>query len=266
MLRMRRTVALLFVTLAVAMAAASSAPARADGEQAPKTPKRLPVKVTIDRSKVDLVGHKLELTMSRPAAKVTMKVVGESGTILAEVEKPFGGAASGTILAMSWTPSSEETVAKIEVWGYDTEGYYAGVAIVPWKASVPHQEVNFPTDSDAIGAAEAPKLQASLEKIRELAGKHADLGKVILYILGHTDTVGSDEHNLALSRRRARAIAGWFRARGLTLAVAFEGLGERAPIVKTPDETDEPRNRRADYILSLEPPPLPAGEFSWKSP
>lgn len=251
----------LFAAVLALAVLSTAAPALAQG-QAPKHT----VKVHIDRSKVDLVHHKLEVKLSHPAAKVALKVVGESGATLAEVEKEFGGAAPGTALAMSWSPSSDEAVTKIEVTAHDTTGYWATIAIIPWKATIPHQEVNFPSDSDAIGPSEVPKLQASLDKIRELAAKHADLGKVTLFVIGHTDTVGTDEHNLGLSRRRARAIASWFRARGLTIGVAFEGLGERAPLVKTPDETDEPRNRRADYILALDPPPLPGADFSWKSP
>lgn len=57
---------------------------------------------------------------------------------------------------------------------------------------------------------------------------------------------------------------GRFKGHGLNIAIAFEGLGERSPLVKTADEVDEPRNRRVDYILALEPPALPFGE--WKSP
>ena len=231
----------------------------------PDAPQRPALKVMIDRSKVDLPHHKLEVRLSRAADRVRVKVFGESGTILAENETSFSGAKAGTPLEMTWTPSSDETVAKVEVWGYDTDGYYAGVAIVPWSATVPHQEVNFATDSDAIQPADVPKLEASLKKITEIAAKHASLGKVTLYILGHTDTVGSDEHNLSLSRRRARTIAAWFRGHGLANAIAFEGLGERAPLVKTADEVDEPRNRRVDYILALEPPGLPA-DLSWKTP
>ena len=227
---------------------------------------RAALKVLIDRSKVDLPHRTLEVKLSRPADKVRLKVFGDSGAILAEVEKPFGGAAAGTPLTMSWTPSSDEAVAKVEVWGHDTEGYYAGVAIVPWNVSVPHQEVNFATNSDVIQPADVPKLEASLKLITEVANKHASLGKVTLYVLGHTDTVGSQEHNLTLSRKRARAIAAWFKGHGLSIGLAFEGLGERSPVVKTPDETDEARNRRVDYILALEPPALPAAEFGWKAP
>jgi outer membrane protein OmpA-like peptidoglycan-associated protein len=227
-----------------------------------------PPKVIIDRAKVDLPNHKLVVQMSHPAARVVVKVFGDSGAVLAEVERKFDGAAVGTPLEMTWTPSSAEAVVKVEVWGYDTKGYYAGIAIVPWSVTIPHEEVNFATDSDAIRAADVPKLQASLAKISEMAQKHASLGKVTLFVLGHTDTVGTEEHNLTLSRRRARAIASWFKAHGLSasLGIAFEGAGEKMLLVKTPDETAEERNRRVDYILALEPPPLPSSELSWKTP
>jgi outer membrane protein OmpA-like peptidoglycan-associated protein len=223
------------------------------------------LKVMIDRAKVDLAHKKLEVKLSRTCERITVKVQGESGATLAETENPCKGVAAGTAIDVGWTQSTDEPIAKVEVWGYDTEGYYAGVAIVPWKMSVPHQEVSFATDSDVIGPNEVPKLEASLTQIRELAQKHADLGRVTLYVLGHTDTVGSPEHNVGLSRRRARAIAGWFKARGLAIPIAWEGLGERALLVKTPDDTDESRNRRVDYILALDAPALPATDASWKS-
>lgn len=228
--------------------------------------KKPSLQVTIDRSKVDLAKHTLEVKLSRAAEKVVIKVIGESGAELANVEKPFSGAAAGTPLEMSWTPSSDEAVARIEVWGHDTEGYYAGVAIIPWNVSIPHEEVNFATDSDVIRESEVPKLDASLQQIKDALNKHKELGKITLYIIGHTDTVGSAEHNLQLSRRRARSISAWFKGRGLKNPIAYEGLGESAPAVKTADEVDEPKNRRVDYILSLEPPRLASGELSWKTP
>jgi outer membrane protein OmpA-like peptidoglycan-associated protein len=259
---MRRPLVLALLSLLLA-----SGDASAQGVPSPLQSRDRPaLKVLIDRSKVDLVHHTLEVKLSRAAEKVRLKVVGESGALLAEVEKDWNGARPGTPLAMSWTPASDEAVAKIEVWGHDTDGYYAGVAIVPWSVKVPHQEVNFATNSDVIQSGDVPKLEASSKLIAEIAGKHAELGKVTLYVLGHTDTVGSQEHNLNLSRKRARAIAAWFRGHGLRIAIAFEGLGERAPLVKTADEVDEPQNRRVDYILALDPPTLPGGEFSWKSP
>ena len=226
------------------------------------------LEVTIDRSKVDLEGHRLEVKMNRAAEKVRLKVLDEAGEVLAELEQAFGGAAPGTALVVAWEPKSAAAVARIEVWGHDTEGFYAGVAIVPWSVKVPHEEVNFENDSDAIRATEVPKLEASLKAILASAASHKELGNVGLFVAGHTDTVGSADHNLGLSRRRAKAIAGWFRAHGLRVAIAFEGFGEHQPLVKTADEVAEPKNRRVDYILSLEPPRLPSGpaSFAWRAP
>jgi outer membrane protein OmpA-like peptidoglycan-associated protein len=233
------------------------------GGAAAKGPK---LELSIDRSKVDLAGRQLEVKLSRPACKVVLKVIGESGAVLANVAKPFDGFPAGTALVVSWSPSSPEPVARIEVWGHDTAGFFVGMAVIPWNVKIPHEEVNFENDSDAIRASEVPKLEASLQKVKEALSKHKDLGNISLFIAGHTDSVGSAEHNLGLSRRRARAIAGWFRGRGVKIPIAYEGLGESSQAVKTPDEVAEPRNRRVDYILAIEPPRLPTGSvsFGWK--
>lgn len=266
---MRRTLFIAALLLIPGRALAQGAPAgSAPAPGAPSAPaKASKLEITIDRSKVDLENHRLEVKLSRTAEKIRLKVLGESGAVLAEVEQKFPNAPAGTPLVVSWSPSSPEPVARIEVWGHDTEGYYAGVAIVPWSVKIPHEEVHFETDSDAIRPSEVPKLDASLKRINEALAKHKDLGTISLFIAGHTDTVGSAEHNLGLSRRRARSIAAWFRGRGLKIPIAFEGLGEHSPAVKTTDEVNEPKNRRVDYILALEPPRLPATPvaFAWKS-
>jgi outer membrane protein OmpA-like peptidoglycan-associated protein len=255
------------LALGFLVAAVASPAPRARAEGTSEAPAKKPaLQVLIDRSKVDLAGHSLEVRLSRAAEKVNLKVFGQSGAILAEVEKPFNGAPAGTVLVMTWTPSSDEQVAKIEVWGHDTGGYYAGVAIVPWSLSVPHEEVNFETDSDVIRPTEVPKLEASLVLIKDAVSKHGDLGKITLFVVGHTDTVGTAEHNLTLSRKRARTIAGWFKGRGVGVPIGYEGLGESALLVKTADQVDEPRNRRVDYILALEPPRMGGSDVAWKTP
>jgi outer membrane protein OmpA-like peptidoglycan-associated protein len=248
---------------------APPAPAAADVPCSPKSGAGTPkgkLELSVDRSKVDLEGRKLEVKLSRPACKVVLKVLGESGAVLANVIQPFDGSPAGTALMVGWSPSSPETVSRIEVWGHDTAGFYVGVAITPWNVKIPHEEVNFETNSDAIRPSEVPKLEASLQKVKEAITKHKELGNISLFIAGHTDSVGSSEHNLGLSRRRARSIAAWFRAQGIRNPISYEGLGEASLLVKTADEVAEPRNRRVDYILSIEPPRLPTGPggFGWK--
>jgi outer membrane protein OmpA-like peptidoglycan-associated protein len=241
-------------------APADSKPPKAEGD------KQLPpLKVTVDRAKVDLAAHRLEVKMSRTAGSVKIKVTDESGAEIAEEEHSFEGKPAGTALVVTWKPKSKDPVARIEVYGYDAHGYWAGVAIVPWSLSIPHQEVLFDTDKAEIKPSEKPKLEDSYERIKKAIAEHKDLGAIKLFIAGHTDTVGTPAYNQELSRKRARAIGAWFKKRGLKLPVHYEGFGESVPVVKTEDEVDEPKNRRADYILAIEPPTLKSGAAAaWK--
>jgi outer membrane protein OmpA-like peptidoglycan-associated protein len=69
-------------------------------------------------------------------------------------------------------------------------------------------------------------------------------------IVGHTDTVGKAEANTALALRRAQAVADMIKAQGLTVvALVVESHGESNPLVRTADETPEPRNRRVEISL-----------------
>ena len=241
--------------LAVALCLVHAALADEPGprREAPAAGTKAALQVSIDKSKVDLNEHHLELKASRDLAKVTLRVTGDSGAVLADVERELSSYPAGKALVVEWNPSSDETVVRIEVFAYDMDGYYRGIAITPWAISVPHEEVNFRTNSSQVDDSEKPKLDASYAKVTEAVEKHADL-RVTLFIAGHTDTVGDASYNLLLSRQRAQAIAKWFRQRGLKIPIGYEGFGETALLVKTADEVDEPRNRRVDYILSVEEP------------
>ena len=69
-------------------------------------------------------------------------------------------------------------------------------------------------------------------------------------IIGHTDTVGKSETNEALALNRAQVIAELITTKGLkVVALSVESHGERNPLVATPDETSEPKNRRVEISL-----------------
>jgi outer membrane protein OmpA-like peptidoglycan-associated protein len=223
--------------------AAAEAPAR----------KLAPLQVTIDLADVDLKAGELTLRMSRPAARVTLKALSLSGAVLAEAEERFEATPAGSPLVVRWAPP-EEAVARIELYAYDVNDYFKGVAITPWSFEIPHEDVVFETDSAEIRPSEAGKLQASLALIQKQLPRARHLGTVTLFIVAHTDTVATAEYNQELSTRRAQSLARWFRGHGLKLPIAYAGMGERALKVQTPDNVDEPRNRRADYMLGLEPP------------
>ena len=71
-----------------------------------------------------------------------------------------------------------------------------------------------------------------------------------IWLIGHTDTVGSSQRNDTLGLSRAKSIARLLQQKGRKdLALTIESYGERSPLVATPDETDEPRNRRGEVTF-----------------
>jgi outer membrane protein OmpA-like peptidoglycan-associated protein len=247
---------------AAAVSTVIPAAARAGGRKAKPAPQ-----IQIDKAKVDLANHRLEMRMSLPPADVEVKVFSDTGEELADERHDFTGQAAGSPLIVTWTPTSEAPAARIEIKAHDVAGGFAGMAIVSWSLSIPHEEVVFKTDSAQIMESERPKLDASLRQISAAVAKHGnEFGRPTLFIAGHTDTVGGTAYNFKLSQARAQSIARWFKGHGLRIPVAYEGFGEASLAVKTADNVDEPRNRRVDYILAVEEPTLHATGFhpAWK--
>ena len=66
-------------------------------------------------------------------------------------------------------------------------------------------------------------------------------------VFGYTDTAGSAQYNLELSKRRAQAVAGALTARGIAgNRIIASGFGETRLRVPTPDGVPEAQNRRAE--------------------
>ncbi|MBK9440393.1 MAG: TolC family outer membrane protein [Comamonadaceae bacterium] len=71
-----------------------------------------------------------------------------------------------------------------------------------------------------------------------------------IWLIGHTDTVGPTKNNDALGLKRAKAMAKLLQQKGRKdLTMTVESYGERSPQIATPDETDEPRNRRGEVTF-----------------
>lgn len=69
-------------------------------------------------------------------------------------------------------------------------------------------------------------------------------------IIGHTDTTGSDKHNLRLSSARARAVSSALMSYGFPPdLIGISYYGKRDPLIPTGDNVREPRNRRVEVII-----------------
>jgi len=221
------------------------------------------LKLVIDRKLVSIEEGRLEAEMDGPICQIGMKITLEDGETT--VEKAFRF--TGPERQMRWDPIPRDEIEKIEIRVTADDGGYQSVFLIPWTVRIEHREVEFDTDRAIIRQSEVPSLEDSFDKIKGVLAKveGKQLGKVTLFIAGHTDTRGSDGHNLNLSRERARAIAAWFMKRGLCTPIAYEGFGETALKKLTADEVDEQENRRVDYILAVEPPMVTRGRTpAWK--
>lgn len=71
-----------------------------------------------------------------------------------------------------------------------------------------------------------------------------------LLVIGHTDTVGTDAFNDALSRQRAEVVRKALVARGIAAdSIVVIGRGKREPMVATADGVAEARNRRVEILV-----------------
>nr|WP_242588489.1 OmpA family protein [Corallococcus macrosporus] len=226
-----------------------------------------PLKLMVRPEDVDVPGRKLRFTLSRPAAKTEVTVTMDTGKTAFAGDVDFKGAPAGTPLEVKWLPA-EGKVMHIRLRAYDTSDFYTGVDLYPWQVDIPHEEVTFASGRSDVPPAEKGKLDASYKSITEALNKYGRWASLRLYVLGHTDTVGSTDDNRELSLKRARSIASYFRQRGLKVPVFYEGFGEQSPAVPTPDETAEAGNRRAEYIIAVEDPSLTNAPFAprWRKP
>lgn len=213
-----------------------------------------PLTMTMDKEKdVDLAGRKLRFSLNQPIAKAHLRVLMDTGVTVVDDDINFNGEPAGTTLEVTW-PEAKGQVLRVDLRAWAKSGVFNGVELTPWRIDIPHEEINFASGKWDVTPEEAAKLDSSLKLIQEAISRFGSLAEIKLYIAGHTDTVGPNASNRTLSLNRAKSIGAWFRKRGVRIPILYEGFGEDALAVATNDETDEPKNRRAEYIISIDDP------------
>lgn len=101
------------------------------------------------------------------------------------------------------------------------------------------------------GATLSESSKRSLDMLARLLSRDAEIA---VYIVGHTDTAGSLEVNLTVSRRRAEAVRAALIARGVPAQqVAAQGVAFLAPVTSNQTEGGRARNRRVELVLRPRP-------------
>ena len=101
----------------------------------------------------------------------------------------------------------------------------------------------FDTNSIAI----KPGFHSTMDKIAEVVVRY---GKTTLTVVGHTDDVGSNPYNQALSERRALSVAQDLESKRVnSMRLATAGKGETQPRSSNSTESGRQENRRVEIYL-----------------
>jgi OmpA-OmpF porin, OOP family len=103
--------------------------------------------------------------------------------------------------------------------------------------------INFDTDKAVIKPESEPVLAEMAKLLRDNLALN-------VFIVGHTDSTGSYEHNLQLSQERAVAVAGALvSAHGIAAArMTAVGVGPVAPVASNDTEDGRAKNRRVELV------------------
>lgn len=114
-------------------------------------------------------------------------------------------------------------------------------------ATQPTLPVNFEVYFKTGGASLTPESDAFIPLVINTIRNR---GVAALSVIGHTDTVGDQDANERLGLLRAQAIAKLLKQSGVqVLEMTVGSHGERNLLIKTPDETPEPKNRRVEISV-----------------
>ncbi|NIF19485.1 OmpA family protein [Pantoea sp. Cy-639] len=97
----------------------------------------------------------------------------------------------------------------------------------------------------------AELMPGAQQRLHSLVDKLNDPAVTSVKVIGHTDSVGSDSYNQALSERRAASVAEYLISQGLMPnKVTSQGLGERQPVADNDTEEGRAHNRRVELHLN----------------
>ncbi|MBI5489377.1 MAG: OmpA family protein [Deltaproteobacteria bacterium] len=243
----------------VVVGAQSEDEQQGQGEVREITPPRL----NLRRQDVDLDNGHVAYSISRVAVRATIEIRGMQRDLVYSQEIALDNVRAGSRIEVTW-PVPSDPVALIEVTTYDEDSASVTFKIWPFRVEIPHVDVVFETNKWEIRDTEKEKLDEAWVKIEQAFRDYGDWIEAGLYIAGFTDTVGQPGDNQTLAEHRAEAIAQYFVAKAgdLEFPIHVRGYGEHCLAQETGDSVDCEANRRAAYVLAVDPPAMCASEGS----
>lgn len=150
------------------------------------------------------------------------------------------GGAIGAVAGNLWSKRMEEKRAAMEK---ATQG--TGIAVARTEQN--ELKVNIPADfSFDVGRSE---IKPPMRPVLDEFARGLD-PSMIVRVVGHTDSTGTDTINYPLSVQRAEAVRNYLGAKGVNpLRVVTEGRGAGEPVTSNDSAAGRAQNRRVEIFL-----------------
>ena len=171
--------------------------------------------------------------------------VGKKGnTALGAILGAVVGGVAGGIIGNKMDRQAEQI--KTEVLGAKVERVGEGIRVTFDETNPDGSKVGvyFATNKYDITA----NSKLALDKLIKIFNEYPDTD---LLIEGHTDDVGTDEYNLALSQRRAEAVSNYLGNTGINATrLITKWYGEAQPIADNTTTEGKALNRRVEFVIT----------------
>jgi outer membrane protein OmpA-like peptidoglycan-associated protein len=153
------------------------------------------------------------------------------------------GAAAGAIAGNLWSKRMQEQQAAMEQ-------ATAGTPVEVTRTDDNQLKLNIPSDIsfDRNSATLKPELRSVLDTFAQ--GLTRNGSGMVVRIVGHTDSTGTDAINNPLSLQRAESVKNYLNDRGVPASrIETVGRGSREPIASNATAAGQAKNRRVEIFL-----------------
>ncbi|MFT5165220.1 MAG: OOP family OmpA-OmpF porin [Saprospiraceae bacterium] len=96
----------------------------------------------------------------------------------------------------------------------------------------------------------AELLPRSFAELNKLLNLMQDNSGMVIEIRGHTDSMGEDNYNMYLSRKRAKAVVEFLNENGISRSrTRYKGFGNTDPVATNQSEEGRQLNRRVEFLI-----------------
>lgn len=113
--------------------------------------------------------------------------------------------------------------------------------VQPLPEKLETEPIQFEYDSAQL----TPEGEETLDELAEQLAEHPEVE--VIYIEGHTCSMGSDAYNQQLSQERAASVKAGLEARNPNVTYIASGYGESHPVASNSSEAGRVQNRRVEF-------------------